>query len=148
MLCVWNGDGLVQSNTAAHPASIIIDIDFCGHSSSIVSLGSDKRLCIWTYKSLQLVHEIVDVTSTCFAIHRTNFLFYSQLNSLFIADTANPSKVSSRQFRIPFLNDTQRDDTEMTVDKLVYASASETVIAQNGDVVYAMHLPQQLFLVR
>ncbi|CAF1332024.1 unnamed protein product [Adineta ricciae] len=146
-LCVWNSESLVQSNANAHPSSIIIDINFCGHSSNIVSLGTDKRLCIWTYKSLQLLHELTGVTSTCFAIYRTNYLFYTQLNSLFISDILNSSKTSTRQFRIPFLNDLNKDENEMNIDKLTYASQSETLILQNSDIIYAMYLPQRLFLI-
>ncbi|CAF1275309.1 unnamed protein product, partial [Adineta ricciae] len=107
-----------------------------------------KRLCIWTYKSLQLLHELTGVTSTCFAIYRTNYLFYTQLNSLFISDIFNSSKTSTRQFRIPFLNDLNKDENEMNIDKLTYASQNETLILQNSDIIYAMYLPQRLFLVR
>ncbi|UJR38440.1 hypothetical protein I4U23_031108 [Adineta vaga] len=147
-LCIWNGDGLIQSNINAHPLSIIIDINFCGHSSNIVSLGTDKRLCIWTYKSLQLLHELTDITSTCFTIYRTNYLFYTQLNSLFISDTIQQSKTSIRQFLIPFLNDINKDENEMNIDKLTYSSQTETLILQNSDIIYAMYLPQRLFLLR
>ncbi|CAF1403977.1 unnamed protein product [Adineta steineri] len=147
-LCIWNGDDLIQTNMNAHPLSIIIDINFCGHSSNIVSLGTDKRLCIWAYNSLQLLYELNDVTSNCLTIHRTNYLFYTQLNSLFIYDTLNQTKLSTRQFLIPFLNDINKDENEMNIEKLLYSSQTETLILQNSDIIYAMHLPQRLFLVR
>ncbi len=147
-LCIWNGDGLIQSNVNAHPSSIIIDINFCGHSSNIISLGSDKRLCIWTYSSLQLLYELNEITSNCFTIHRANYLFYTQLNSLFIYDTLNQTKIPTKQFRIPFLNDINKDENQMNIDKLFYLSQTETLILQNSDIIYAMHLPQRVFLVR
>ena len=147
-LCVWNGDGLIQCNINAHPSSIISDLSFCGHSSNIISVGSDKRLCIWTYSSLQLLYELNDITSNCFTIHRTNYLFYTQLNSLFIYDTLNQTKISTRQFRIPFLDDMNKDENEMNIEKLLYVSQTETLILQNFDIIYAMHLPQRFFLLR
>ncbi|CAF2945911.1 unnamed protein product [Rotaria sp. Silwood2] len=147
-LCVWKGNDLIQTNINAHPLSIIIDLNFCGHSSNIISLGTDKRLCIWTYSSLQLLYELNDITSNCFTIHRTNYLFYTKLNSLFIYDTLNQRKISTRQFLIPFLNDINRDETEMNIDKLIYSSQTETLILQNSDIIYAMHLPQRFFLDR
>jgi len=148
-LCVWNGNELTQTNDNAHPQSIVIDVNFCGHSLNIISLGTDKRLCIWTYSSLQLLYEIHQVTSNCLTIHRTNYLFYCQLNQLFIYDTLNQNKISTKQIRIAFLNDNQiYDENEMTVEKLVYLSQTETLILQNSDVIYSMHLPQRLFLVR
>ena len=145
---MWNGDDLIQWNINAHPYSIIIEINFCGHSSNIVSLASDKRLCIWTYSSLQLVHEFNDLTSNCFAIHRTNSLFYTQMNSLLISDLLNPNKISTRQFPIPFVNHFHADESEITIDKLFYLSQSETLILQNSDRISAMHIPQRLFLLR
>lgn len=147
-LCVWNGDGLIQTNVNAHPLSIITDINFCGHSSNIISLGTDKRLCIWTYSSLQLIYELNDITSNSFTIHRTNYLFYTQLNCLYIYDTLNQTKISTKQFLIPFLNDINKDENEMNIDKLIYSSQTETLILQNSDIIYAMHLPQRFFLIR
>ncbi len=147
-LCVWNGDSLSQTNINAHPSSIITDINFCGHSSNIISLGTDKRLCIWTYSSLQLLYELNEITSNYFTIHRTNYLFYTQLNSLFIYDTLNQTKISTRQFLIPFLNDINKDENEMNIEKILYTSQTETLILQNSDVIYGMHLPQRFFLVR
>lgn len=140
-LCLWNGDDLIQCHLNAHPYSMITDIDFCGHSSNIISLGSDKRLCIWTYSSLQIVYELNDLTSNCFTIHRTNYLFYTQLNCLFISDVLNPTKITSQSFEIP-------DEWEMTIEKVFYLSQSETLIVQNFDRISAMHLPQRLFLHR
>jgi hypothetical protein len=143
-LCIWNGDGLIQTNLNAHPLSIIIDLNFCGHSSNIISLGTDKRLCIWTYSNFQLVYELNDITSNHFTIHRTNYLLYTQLNSLFIYDTLHQTKISTRQFLIPFI----KDENEMNIEKLIYSSQTETLILQNLDIIYAMHLPQRLFVVR
>ncbi|CAF1533001.1 unnamed protein product [Rotaria magnacalcarata] len=148
VLCVWKGDDLIQTNLHAHPSSIITDLNFCGHSSNIISLGTDKRLCIWTQSNLQLLYELNDITSNCFTIHRTNYLFYTKLNSLFVYDTFNQTKISTRQFLIPFLNDINRDENEMNIDKIIYSSQTETLILQNSDIVYAMHLPQSFFLVR
>lgn len=108
----------------------------------------DKRLCIWTYSSLQLLYELNEISSSCFTIHRTNYLFYTQLNSLYIYDTLNQSKISTRQYLIPFLNDLSKDENEMNIDKIIYSSQSETLILENSDMIYAMHLPQRLFLVR
>jgi len=147
-LCVWNGDSLSQTNINAHPSSIITDINFCGHSSNIISLGTDKRLCILTYSSLQLIYELNEITSNNFIIHRTNYLFYTKLNCLFIYDTLNQTKISTRQFLISFLNDINKDENDMNIDKLIYSSQTETLILQNSDIIYAMHLPQRFFLVR
>ena len=145
---MWNGDCISHVNSNAHPSSIISDLNFCGHSSNVISLGTDKRLCIWTYSSLQLLYELNEITSSCFTIHRTNYLFYTQLNSLYIYDTLNQSKISTRQYLIPFLNDLSKDENEMNIDKIIYSSQSETLILENSDMIYAMHLPQRLFLVR
>lgn len=147
-LCVWKGDDLVQINTNAHPLSIIIDLNFCGNSSNIISLATDKRLCVWTYSNLQLLYEFNDITSTCFTMYRTNYLFYTKLNSLFVYDTHNQTKLSTKQFLIPFLNDIYRDENEMNIEKIIYSSQTNTLILQNSDIIYAMHLPQQFFLVR
>lgn len=147
-LCIWKGDDLIQMNSNAHPSSIIIDLNFCGHASNIISLGTDKRLCIWSQSNLQLLCELNDITSSCFVMHRTNYLFYTKLNSLFVYDTLNQTKVSTKQFLIPFLNDINRDESEMNIDKILYSSQTETLILQNSDIVYAMHLPQCFFLVR
>lgn len=123
-------------------------MNFCGHSLNIISLGSDKRLCIWTYSSLQLLYEINEITSNCLTIHRTNYLFYFQLNQFYIYDTLNQNKISTKQIRIPFLNEKLHDDNEISIEKLIYLSQTETLILQNCDVIYSMHLPQRLFLVR
>ncbi|CAF3748490.1 unnamed protein product [Rotaria sordida] len=146
-LCIWKGNDLIQTNINAHPSSIIIDLNFCGHSSNIISLGTDKRLCIWTYLNLQLIYELNDITSNCFTIHRTNYLFYTKLNSLFIYDIFNQRKISTKQFIIPFLNDINRDENEMNIEKLIYSSQTETLILQNSDIIYAMYLPQRVFFV-
>jgi WD40 repeat protein len=147
-LCVWNRDRLAQTKVNAHPLSIIIDIHFCGHSSNIVSLGTDKRLCIWTYNTLQLIYELHDITSNNFFIHRTNYLFYTQSNSIYIYDIVNQSKIPTRQFLIPFIKEYNQDENEIIIEKVIYSSQTETLILQYSDVVYAMHLPQHLFLFR
>ncbi|CAF1131739.1 unnamed protein product [Adineta steineri] len=142
-LCLWNKDSLIQSNTNAHPLSIILDVNFCGHSSNIISLGTDKRLCIWTYNSLQLIYELHDITSNCFLIHCTNYLFYIKSNSIYIYDIFNQQKLPIRQFIIPLIN-----ENDIDIDKIIYSSHIEMFIFQSSNMVYAMHLPQQLFLVR
>ena len=148
-LCFWKGDSLIHSNSNAHPLSIIIDLSFSGHSSTVISLGTDQRLCIWTYSNLQLLYEFNDITSNCFTTYRTNYLFYTKLNSLFIYDTLNQTKIATRQFLIPFLHDIHQDQNETNnIDKLVYSAQTETLIIQNLDIIYAIHLPQRCFLVR
>lgn len=148
-ICVWNGDDLRQMKINAHTSSIIIDLAICGHSSNIVSLGNDKRLCIWNTSNLQLMHELTDITSSCFHIYRNSYLFYCQSNHLYIFETSNSRKISTTQFLIPFLNDNfDSDEKEANVEKIFYASQHETLILQNSDTIYAMHLPQHLFLLR
>jgi WD40 repeat protein len=148
-LCLWNGDTLRQTNVHAHRSSVIIDLNFSGHSSNVLSLATDKRLCIWTYGSLQLIYELNDISSNCLTIHRTNYLFYCQMNSLFIYDTLNPTKNSTKQFSMPFANDSiDNDNSETNIDKISYSASNEMLILQSADVIYAMHLPQQLFLLR
>lgn len=147
-LCVWNGNDLIQTNSNAHSQSIIIDVNFCGHSLNIISLGMDKRLCIWTYSTLQLLYEINEITSNCLTIHRTNYLFYCQLNQLYIYDTLNQKKISTKQIQMTFLNDSIQDDNEINIEKFIYLSQTETLILQKSDIIYSIHLPQRLFLVR
>ena len=91
------------------------------------------------------MYELNDLTSNCFAIHRTNYLFYTQLNCLLISDVLNPNKISTRQFQIPLVND---DEWEMNIEKVLYLSQSETLILQKADRISAMHFPQRLFLHR
>ena len=92
-LCLWNSECLLQTNVNAHSLSIIIDINFCGQSSNIISLGSDKRLCIWTYGTLQLIYELNDISANCFLILYTNYLFYLQSNSIYIYELFNKTNI-------------------------------------------------------
>jgi len=148
-LCLWTSDDLRQMNVNAHPTSIVLDVNFSGPSSNILSLGSDKRLCIWSYSNFQLIHELNEITSQSLMISRTNYLFYCQMNYFYIYDTLNTKKISTKQFPIPFLNPLiDRDENELNIEKMIYSSQSETLILQNSDVIYAMHLPQHLFLLR
>jgi len=71
-----------------------------GHLWNIISLGTDRRLCIWTYDTLELIHEFPDITSNWFFIHCTNYLFYIQSNSIFIHDIYPHKKIP-----IPFLHE-------------------------------------------
>ncbi len=142
-MCIWNSDCLVQTNINAHPLSIIIDINFCGRSSNIISLGTDKRLCIWTYNTLQLIYELHDITSNCFLIHCTDYLFYIQLNSVYIYNVVNQTKIPTQQFVIPFIN-----ENDINIENMTYSPDTEMLILQYSNIVSAMHLPQRLFLVR
>lgn len=140
-LCLWTGDGLRQAKINAHPSSLILDVNFSGHSSHLLSLGSDHRLCIWSYSSFDLLVELSSISSNSLLIFRTNYLFYCQGRDLYVYETLKSSKISTKQFPLNFL-----DESETKIDKLCYSSSSECVIVQHADVIYALHLPQDFFL--